>query len=207
MKRLPILLSFALLTVGSVFAQDLEDLASKNYFAVGLSGGYYVPIGDFNKSTKGNAGSVVRIDLSLGVTFYKRVQLRLDLDNESHGENKSVPGTNTVTIRSSTLNVRYYIQNQHFKPYVSAGGGLADVKVKAGALSDKQSLITYAAGLGLEWDISKNIGVDLSGQYRVTTSKNKKFELGLAKTKLGYDANSMGVNLGMYYRFGLGSMM
>ena len=207
MKRLMVFFMFVWFTAASIRAQDMEDLVSKNYFAVGASGGYYAPAGDFSKDTKGNAGPGVRIDVSLGITFYKIVQLRLDLDNEGHGENKSVPGTNKTTIKSSTLSLRYYLVTGKFKPFVSAGGGLADVKVKTELASDSKSMATYLAGIGCEWDISKNVGLDLLGQYRITPSKNAKFNVTGSDVKLGYNANSIGANLGLYYRFSFGSAM
>lgn len=95
--------------------------------------------------------------------------------HNSYTENVSTPYTNTLTTQSLMLNGYYDFKNQSkFTPYISAGVGMTRIKNNLKntnypdneySFSKSDNQFTWAAGLGIAYNLSQNVALDLSYRY------------------------------------------
>ncbi|ECG1194229.1 adhesin/invasin protein PagN [Salmonella bongori] len=150
-------------------------------------------------STKGVFGGGVAI----GYDFYDQYQLpvRLELDTTFRGETDAKSGQDITAFGESVhINVKNqvrmatYMVNGYYDfhngtaltPYVSAGIGLAHVKLKNNTipvgydinetLSASKNNVAWGAGIGAKYAVTDNIAIDASYKYinagKVKISKN-----------------------------------
>lgn len=73
---------------------------------------------------------------------------------------------NKLTTQSLMLNGYYDFKNQSkFTPYLSAGIGFTHVKDSAYTPNATDNHFTWSAGAGVNYAVSKNVGLDLSYRY------------------------------------------
>ncbi|ECC1659824.1 adhesin/invasin protein PagN [Salmonella enterica subsp. salamae] len=149
---------------------------TKGVFGGGVAIGY-----DFNDQFQ------LPVRLELDTTFRGEADAKGGQDITAFGESVHINVKNQVRMSTYMVNGYYdFHNNTAFTPYISAGVGLAHVKLKNNTipvgfdinetLSASKNNFAWGAGIGAKYAVTDNIAVDASYKYinagKVSISKN-----------------------------------
>ena len=132
-----------------------------------------------------------------GKIGYDFVGPRLELEGMYYNNKGSGPGTFTTVYGqinqvSAMANLLYdFAPGATITPFIGAGAGIAFIDTGfANACTMCSTQFAYQGILGVGWNISPSLRLDLDGRYYATTSPGT------------YNNNNIGVMLGLTYKFG-----
>lgn len=149
---------------------------TKGVFGGGVAIGY-----DFNDQFQ------LPVRLELDTTFRGETDAKSGQDITAFGESVHINVKNQVRMATYMVNGYYDFHNSTaFTPYISAGVGLAHVKLKNNTipvgfdinetLSASKNNFAWGAGIGAKYAVADNIAIDASYKYinagKVSISKN-----------------------------------
>ncbi len=181
MKNIFLLLTFLAVCTFSSTAQDFKK------FSVGLGLGYAKPGGE-------GAGGGILVALEPGYRINDAIQLGLRLETaivaRGLSESASDFDASAAGINSYTLNGKYYLSNNAFRPFVGAGFGLFSLAAISFGTAEAKS----ESKIGFY----PRLGFDL-GHFNVTLDYNivspSKFEGSNVETKNSY----FGIRIGGFF--------
>ena len=122
--------------------------------------------------------------VAVGYDFYSQYQfpMRVEIESMFRGKSKSVGQAddgsvstrNKVRLDTYMLNGYYDFHNQSdFTPYITAGLGVADVKLNNefssadtnGSMSGSKTNFAWDVGVGVKYSLTENIAIDASYKY------------------------------------------
>lgn len=191
MKKVIITSLVSLVSLASVSAAYAADTGNTGVYVsgkVGTSivrshGMKYDYAGSNSKSSSKSKGAFGG-GVAVGYDFYSQYQfpVRVEIASTFRGKSKSVGEAdngsvstrNKVRMDTYMLNGYYDFHNQSaFTPYVTAGIGIADLKLKnkfesagqAGSSSGSNTNFAWDVGLGVKYAVTTNVALDVSYIY------------------------------------------
>lgn len=175
---------------------------------------------DFSKVSNVNARAELEYTYKDKAKFSPNLN-KIMFEDDDFSETIDVPnGTpglfiNELRSQSLMLNAYYDFKNSSkFTPYVSAGAGVTRIKNKQtfnpefieddSSLSDTSNNFTWAAGVGVAYQVTKNVALDLGYRYvdagDIEFNNNNVIEEGI-NLKSTADLVSHDYTLGIRYNF------
>lgn len=114
----------------------------------------------------------------------------------------NVKGDNAGTaVKSSvdgSLRARLgYAVSPNILPYVTGGGAAQSLKVTEGGASDRNTMLGWTAGAGVDVKVSENVFV--RGEYRYTDFQDQAFTTGSGTRDVGSSDNRIQFGIGMKF--------
>ncbi|ARU95348.1 outer membrane protein [Tatumella citrea] len=222
MKKFILTSLISLLSVSTVYAADNSGVYVSGKVGSSIEnthGMKYDYAGNDSKSSSKSKG-VFGGGVAVGYDFYSQYQfpVRVEIASTFRGKSKSVGEAdngsvstrNKVRMDTYMVNGYYDLHNQSaFTPYLTAGIGIADLKLKnsfeSGALSgnssDSNTNFAWDVGLGVKYAVTTNIAIDASYVYTDGGKSHTSNSYGGDEYRTRVKSSSNDIMLGVSYMF------